>query len=272
VDAKLQLRVQRYGWDAAAQFYEDAWREPLSPAQETLLAFADLKPDETVIEAACGSGLVTKAIAEVVGPSGKVLATDLSQVMVDLTAANCATAGLGWVETERLGAEDLATGERQFDAALCALGLMYVPDPARAVAAMAQALRPGGRVVATVWGERKNCGWAEIFPIVDARVASEVCPLFYACGAPGALKDDFARAGLHTLREHRQHETLEFRDQRALLTAMLIGGPVALAVKRFTPAILAEVEAEFLASVQDHRTAHGGYRIPGEFVTVAGTR
>ena len=53
---------------------------------------------------------------------------------------------------------------------------------------------------------------------------------------------------------------------------MLIGGPVALAVKRFTPAILAEVEAEFLASVKDYRMADGAYRIPGEFVTVSGIR
>jgi len=272
MEPRLQLRVQRYGWDAASQFYEDAWRGPLAPAQQTLLRFADLRPGETVIEAACGSGLVTRAIAEAVGPSGKVLATDLSQAMVDLTAAACAAAGLDWVETARLGAEELGGDDRRFDAALCALGLMYVPDPARALAAMAKSLRPGGRAVATVWGERKNCGWAEIFPIVDARVASEVCPLFYACGAPGALKDDFAKAGLGGLREHRQRETLEFQDARTLLTAMLVGGPVALAVKRFTPAILAEVEAEFLASVKDYRTAQGGYRIPGEFVTVAGNR
>ena len=49
---------------------------------------------------------------------------------------------------------------------------------------------------------------------------------------------------------------------------MLIGGPVALAVKRFTPEVLAEVEIEFLASVKQHRVADGRYLIPGEFVTV----
>jgi hypothetical protein len=137
---------------------------------------------------------------------------------------------------------------------------------------MARAVRPGGRVVATVWGERRNCGWAEIFPIVDARVASEVCPMFFASGAPGALIDDFAAAGLAELREHRQQETLAFPDERALLTATLLGGPVALAVKRFSPEAMRAVEGEFLASVASHRTMDGGYRIPGEFVTVAGRR
>lgn len=272
MDPRLQIRVQRYGWDAASELYEEGWRGPLAPAQQTLLRVANIKPAERVLEAACGSGLVTRALAEAVGPTGEVLATDLSQNMVDLTAWSCADAGYGQVRTARMSADDLVVAPESFDAAVCALGLMYVPDPGRAAASMAQATRPGGRVAATVWGERRNCGWAEIFPIVDARVVSEVCPLFFASGAPGSLKRDFEQAGLLEIEEHRQSETLAFADERSLLSAMLLGGPVALAVKRFTPAIMAEVEQEFLASVKDHRASDGSYRIPGEFVTVVGYR
>jgi ubiquinone/menaquinone biosynthesis C-methylase UbiE len=272
LDPKLQIRVQRYGWDAASAYYEDGWRGPLWPAQRTLFDTAALKPGERVLETACGSGLVTSMIAGAVGPEGEVLATDLSQNMVDLTARRCATEGLHWVRTARMNADDLTVEAGYFDAALCALGIMYVPDPLAAVTSMRRAIRPGGRVVATVWGQRKNCGWAEIFPIVDARVASEVCPMFFASGTAGSLSNDFAAAGLKEVHEHRQQEKLEFRDEKALLTAMLIGGPVALAVKRFTPQVMAEVEREFLASVQDHRTEDGRYLIPGEFVTVSGVR
>jgi ubiquinone/menaquinone biosynthesis C-methylase UbiE len=272
LDPKLQLRVQRYGWDAAASFYEDGWQGPLKPAQHTLLDMAALKRGERVLEAACGSGLVTSMIANAVGPEGEVVATDLSQNMVDMTARRCAAENLNWVTTVRMGAENLDVEAAHFDAALCALGIMYVPDPLAAVTSMRRAVRPGGRVVATVWGQRKHCGWAEIFPIVDARVASEVCPMFFAPGTSGSLARDFAAAGLKDVREHCQQEELEFHDEKALLTAMLIGGPVALAVKRFTPQVMAEVEQEFLASVREHRKADGRYLIPGEFVTVAGVR
>ncbi|MGE3875857.1 MAG: class I SAM-dependent methyltransferase [Parvibaculaceae bacterium] len=272
MDAKLQNRVQRYGWDAAATFYEDGWRGPLMPAQQTLFETADLKAGERVLEVACGSGLVTRRIAEAVGPGGEILATDLSQNMVDMTARLCASQGLDWVATARMSGDDLAVEAERFDAALCALGLMYVPDPRLAVQSMRRAVRPEGRIVATVWGQRKNCGWAEIFPIVDARVASEVCPMFFAPGTAGNLARDFETAGLGHVREHRQQESLEFQDENALLTAMLRGGPVALAVKRFTPAVMTEVENEFLASVRDYRAADGRYLIPGEFVTVVGWR
>lgn len=269
MDPKLQMRVQRYGWDAASALYEAGWRGPLAPAQQTLLRVAAIRPGERIIEAACGSGLVTRPLAEAVGPSGRVLATDLSQAMVDLTAGHCA--GCGWVETARRSADDLGE-EGGFDAAVCALGLMYVPDPGKAAASMARATKPDGRVVATVWGERRNCGWAEIFPIVDARVVSEVCPLFFASGAPGALRRDFEHAGLRDIEEHRQREVLAFPDEGSLLSAMLLGGPVALAVKRFAPETMTEVEREFLVSVKDCRASDGSYRIPGEFVTVVGRR
>lgn len=272
MDAKLQIRIQRYGWDAASELYDDGWRGPLAPAQQTLLRVADIKPGERVIEAACGSGLVTCAIAKAVGPAGHVLATDLSQNMVDLTARICAEAGYDWVASDRKSADDLAVEPNSFDASVCALGLMYVPDPGQAAISMARAVRPGGRVVATVWGERGNCGWAELFPIVDARVASEVCPLFFASGTGGSLKRDFERAGLRDVEEYRQREILEFPDDRSMLSAMFQGGPVALAVKRFTPETMAEAEGEFLESVKDYRSADGSHRIPGEFVTVIGWR
>jgi len=270
MDAKLQTRVQRYGWDAAAEHYEDGWRGPLQAAQATLVSFAAVRPGERVIEAACGSGLVTRTLAAATGPEGHVLATDLSQNMVEVTAD--ATRDMPWTETARMSADALEVAPESYDLAVSALGLMYVPEPRHAIASMSRAVRPGGRVVATVWGERRNCGWAEIFPIVDRRVASDVCPLFYACGAPGALRRDFEAAGLVEIREHRQHEHLAFTDEQTLLAAMLKGGPVALAVKRFTPQVLAEVEAEFLGSVRDYRTASGGYSIPGEFVTVRGEK
>lgn len=271
MDAKLQVRVQRYGWDAASIYYEEGWRTPLAAAQATLLSLAAIEPGERIVETACGSGMVTRALAKAVGPAGEVLATDLSQNMTELAAKACAGAGFDWVRTARIDASEIDSGGG-FDAAVCALGLMYVPDPGGAVAAMARAVRPGGRVAVTVWGERKNCGWAEIFPIVDARVMSEVCPLFFATGAPGSLQREFETAGLRAIKEQRQREVLAFPSQSALLSAMLLGGPVALAVKRFTPQVLAEVEREFLASVANFREVDGSYKIPGEFVTVLGWR
>lgn len=267
MEAKLQLRVQRYGWDAAAHLYEAGWQAQLAKAQSTLMRMSAFEPGQRVLETACGSGLVTAMVSEAVGSDGEVLATDLSQEMVNITEA----LGLPNVRTARMGAEVLDVVEASFDRAVCALGLMYSPDPGAALAEMYRVLRPGGRATATVWGERRNCGWAEVFPIVDGRVKSEVCPMFFGTGAPGALRHEFEQAGFTEIEEQRQSEMLEFSSAEVLLDAVLMGGPVALAVKRFDEATYREVGMEFLASVSDYLDGDA-YRIPGEFVTVTGVR
>ena len=64
MEPALQRRVQRYGWDKAANYYETSWQKQLQPAQENLIQFADVKAGEKVIDIACGTGLVTFPVAE----------------------------------------------------------------------------------------------------------------------------------------------------------------------------------------------------------------
>ena len=112
-----------------------------------------------------------------------------------------------------MDAEALELADAGFDVVLCALGLMYVPDPARALREMRRVLRPGGRVVLAVWGERARCGWSPVFPIVDAEVASEVCPLFFAW-ARATLAALCAQAGLHRHREDAARDDAALRRCR----------------------------------------------------------
>ena len=194
-DARLQLRIQRYGWDAAAAYYHAGWQAQLRPAHDRLLDMSGLSAGQQVVETACGSGLVTLRIADLVGPYGRVRATDLSEAMLDDLRSRLAGTRIANIEIRRMEAEKLDIPDDAVDAALCALGLMYTPDPAAAVAEMVRVVKPGGTVAATVWGERRNCGWNSVFPIVDARVASEVCPNFFATGMRGTLAKLFENAG-----------------------------------------------------------------------------
>ena len=271
MEAKLQRRIQRYGWDLAAADYEALWRQQLACAQTKLLACAAPAPGEHVLDVACGTGLIALGAARLAGPEGRVLGTDISDQMVEVGRRRAAGQGLSNVTFIRMDAENLALPDGRFDVALCALGLMYVPDPLRAVREMRRVVRPGGRLGLVVWGERSQCGWSPVFSIVESEVASEVCPLFFQLGREDTLRRLCAEAGLEAIEQHRITTTLDYADAEEACDAAFVGGPVALAWSRFDEAVRARVRSRYIDAISPWRSG-GGYRVPGEFVVVVGKR
>lgn len=267
MDAKLQRRVQRYGWDLAAADYEPLWQSQLAPAQAKLMACAALLPGEWVLDVACGTGLVSFAAARNVGPTGSVVGVDISGQMVEIAA--CRARELAETNTRfaRMDAENLALPDASFDVVLCALGLMYLPDPEQALREMRRVLRPGGRIVLAVWGERSACGWSPVFEIVDAEVSSEVCPLFFRLGQHDALSQACFDAYFAAVEQHRISVTLDYANADEACRAAFIGGPVALAWSRFDEATRARACARYLEAIDAWRDGDA-YRVPGQFVIV----
>jgi ubiquinone/menaquinone biosynthesis C-methylase UbiE len=221
-----------------------------------------------VLDVACGTGLIAFAAVRAVGPQGRVLGVDLAGQMVDVAARRAAEQQLPNVAFARMGAEALALPDAGFDVVLCALGLMYLPEPEQALREIRRVLRPGGRMVLAVWGERARCGWSAVFPIVDAEVASEVCPLFFRLGQRDTLARLCADARFEAIEQHRVVTALRYADADQACDAAFLGGPVALAWSRFDHEVRARVRARYVQAIAPWRDGRG-YRIPGEFVIVA---
>jgi ubiquinone/menaquinone biosynthesis C-methylase UbiE len=269
MDARLQRRVQRYGWDLAAADYAPLWQAQLALVQAELLRHAALKPGERVLDVACGTGLVSIAAARAVGVSGGgVDGVDLSGEMIERARHEALQQGCPGTAFTRMDAEALAFEAARFDVALCSLGLMYLPDPPRAMREMGRVLRPGGRLVLAVWGERTRCRWATLFNIVQDEVASEVCPLFFQFGQPDALAASCRTLGFLNIHQHRITTTLDYADAAQACRAAFSGGPVALAWSRFDDETRARVCARYTESIEPWRH-DAGYRIPAEFVIVS---
>lgn len=270
MEPALQRRVQRYGWDKASPYYETFWQQQLKPAQDLLLEMAALRPGENVLDIACGTGLVSFRALEELG-DGRLVGTDISEKMVGLASALSLQKGEHRARFLRMDAEELALDDGSFDVALCALGLMYMPAPLKALQEIRRLLKPGGRAVAAVWGQRQHCGWADIFEIVDRHVSSEVCPMFFHLGNPGFLERHFETAGFSHIAIRCIQSTLHYKDAKDALGAAFDGGPVALAYHKFNDAVKKEVHADYLASLSPYKDGEG-YEVPGEFVLAAGIR
>ena len=271
MEPKLQRRVQRYGWDRAVGSYEESWKTQLEPAQDRMLQVAELRPGERVLDVACGTGLVTLKAAASVQPGGEVVGTDISEEMVKAASETTSSQGVAGVRYERGEAEKIGFDDASFDAVLCGLGMMYVPSPVEALSEFRRVLRPGGRTSISVWGARDRCGWAEIFPIVDSRVQSEVCPAFFQLGTGKTLRHVMETAGFLNVTLDRLSTTLHYGSGDEALVAAFVGGPVALAYSRFDDGTRDAAHGDYLDSIAPFRKGER-YEIPGEFVVARGDR
>jgi SAM-dependent methyltransferase len=185
------LRAQLHGmWAAVAP----AWAEHAVYADTRgaaitakLLELSAPRPGERVLELACGAGGVGIAAAELVGPAGEVVLSDVAAEMTAIAATRAATLGLDNVRTLTLDLDDLDQPDQAYDVVLCREGLMFALDPARAVAEIRRVLRPGGRVAVAVWGPRARNPWlGVVFDAVSAQLGTPVPPP----GIPGPFALD----------------------------------------------------------------------------------
>ena len=271
MEPALQRRVQRYGWDKASAYYEAYWQKQLYPAQQKLLQLANIQKGDRVIDIACGTGLVSFPAAEQAGDKGFVMANDISDKMVEAGNAIAKEKKLSNISFHRMDAEELDIVDESYNIALCALGLMYFPDPLKALKEMYRSLKPGGHAVVAVWGRRKNCGWAEVFEIVDRRVASEVCPMFFNLGNEGTLQQYMNASGFKNITVERINTILDYSSGEEACGAAFLGGPVALAYSKFSDEVRREAYKEYIESIKSYQTADS-YHVPGEFVVAIGLK
>jgi len=141
-------------WDKHAKGWNDhsaQIRDWLREATDAMLAMAEVGLGARVLDVAAGAGDQTLDIAQRVGPTGAVLATDLSPAILEFAKERACHAGYDNVETVAADGENLGVGEGAFDAAVCRLGLMFFPDPGKGLREMYRALKPGGRACTMVF-------------------------------------------------------------------------------------------------------------------------
>ena len=194
----------RQQWEDAAEAWHrwgptlDAW---LGDATSSMLEAAGVTSGSRVLDVAAGAGGQTLAAARLVGPSGSVVATDISPTILTYAASSAVEAGLTNIEILEADGETLdALPAKSFDAVVCRLGLIYFPDQERALAGMRRALRDGGRISAIVYSTPDRNEFFSV-PVSIIRERAQLPapqpgqPGPFSLGGPGVLEAALSTAG-----------------------------------------------------------------------------
>jgi SAM-dependent methyltransferase len=180
-------------WEATL----DAW---LGPVTEAMLDLAKLKAGDRVLDLGAGAGEPSLSAARRVGPSGHVVATDISSNILEFAAQSARDRGLTNLETRVMDGEKPDLPEATFDAVLSRLGLIYFPDRDGALRSANRLLKGGGRVVLAGFSTPDQNRFFSI-PITVIRRRAGLAPPApglpgpFSLGAPGTMEDTLRRAG-----------------------------------------------------------------------------
>ena len=180
----------------AAQIYDTFFVPALFAEWAPRMAdMAWLRPGQTVLDVACGTGLFAREALARVRPDGAVSGLDCNQDM--LAVARQRESGIDW---RRGHAESLPYDDHSFDIVACQFGLMFFDDRQVALEQMWRALRPGGRLLVAVWDAlERTPGYATMTALLQRlfgeSIANELRAPF-VLGDPDQLRHLFAAAGM----------------------------------------------------------------------------
>ncbi len=208
-DANLYKSTTRQQWQDAAEAW-NAWGrllgEWLGPATELMLDMAAIGKGSRVLDVAAGAGQQSLVAARRVGPTGFVLATDISPNILDYAAENARIEGLDNLGTLAADGEALDVEEGTFDAVISRVGLIYFPDQQRALANIMRALKPGGRFSTIVYSTPDKNGFFSK-PVSIIRERAKLPPPApgqpgpFSLGSPGVLAGVLKQAGFRDVEE-----------------------------------------------------------------------
>jgi ubiquinone/menaquinone biosynthesis C-methylase UbiE len=178
-----------------------------APANEMMLDLANLRAGNRVLDVAAGTGDQTLLAARRVGPTGYVLATDLSTSMLNLAGEAVRNAGLTNVETRVMDAENIDLDPDSFDAVICRMGLMLFSNPVKSLIEMHRVVKPRGKVAALVWSTEEKNPCRGVPVAIFRRLGSDFSAvpglhLMFTLGDRGILEDTFRAGGFHEVAVH----------------------------------------------------------------------
>jgi SAM-dependent methyltransferase len=250
--AALQGRLWGARTDAWARIQQYTTR----PSWTAVLA--DLAPTsgKSLLDVGCGAG----GFAELAAHAGAAIAgIDAAQQMIEHAQRLVPDASF------RVGdLQDLPYPDGSFDAVTGFNSFQYAADPVVALREAARVTKPGGHVVAMIWGTAGECEAAAYLGAIGRLLPAPPprAPGPFALSEPGVLEALLTKAGLTPTPRHVVSAPWEYPDEVTMLDALMSSGPAAAAIENTSERAVRQAVRDACAR---YRRGDGSYRMENTF-------
>ncbi len=237
-----------------------------------LVEQAALRPGDSVLDVACGTGFVARRAAEVVGPTGRVVGVDTNPAMLETARRALATSPhrFEWIEASAL---EIPLPDAEFDAVLCQQGIQFMPDRAAALAEMVRLTRPAGKVAVTFFTPLAGQPYfsaqlAEFDRLLGSPFLAQAFEV-----DPSEVRDAMASLGLHeTTVDTVEGELLVARPLDEFVWGHALSLPAAPALQGLGDAGRERFVRAMVRVLEEFSDPAGGARIPVRTYLASGRR
>lgn len=215
------------------------------PYAKDLVERINIPDGGSLLEVACGTGIVTRRLRDRLSPSVKIVATDLNEAMITYARQKFRSdENTEWKPADAL---DLPFGDESFNAVVCQFGLMFFPDKQQGVNEAFRVLKPNGQFIFSVWDDIEQVDLAKAAEIVIKQFFPENPPDFYdipfSFHEPENLRAVLSTAGFREIKIDVVPFTCVSASARDAAHGLIHGNPVISAINERDASKTPEIEA-----------------------------
>lgn len=251
----------------------DAWLPHIAPVGDALLEALDVRPGESVLDVAAGTGEPGLTLARRMGGQVAIVGTDAAQSMVEVARQKASREGLANIEFRCMPAENLDFSEAYFDKLLCRFGLMFFDAPRTALSEMQRVLKPGGRLALAVWGAPDvipTMSW--YYRAFKGRIPDSLLPprdKIAGFGDPALLEGLLIEAGFHDVEISQREVVFRFPSFDTFWHLLEVSAVLKAQFEALPKEEWSSIPADIASWAEAHRTAEG-LAIPHGYLLATG--
>jgi enediyne biosynthesis protein CalE5 len=230
VDPRQYKETERQKWDSVAIGWQKWCRtieRGAGKLSNRLIELTEIKPDSRVLDISTGIGEPAITVANQMGKTGYILATDISPQMLSIAKQRAISLDLSDMIEFKVGdTETIDLPNSTFDAALCRAGLMLLPDLKAGLLNIYRSLIEGGRFAAAVWSSPDKVPFISVVMNTVMKEANVPSP---PPGTPGpfslsdenGLKNSFITSGFKNPTIERMNVSFDFESSSVFANFVL---------------------------------------------------
>jgi len=239
------------------------------PFAEDLADRLNVDGDRSVLELACGTGILTRVLRSRLAPSVKITATDLNEPMFRAAGGKFGTGEM--VHWQQADACHLPFADQAFDAVLCQFGLMFVPDKGLAVREARRVLKPGGQFLFNVWDSMEHNALGRLTHHTVTSFFEKDPPTFYQVPFgyhdPAEIRRILQEAGFGDVEVTVVEKVSRGARAQDAAIGLIEGNPIAVAIAERDPSLVPVITSAVAKAIEEQFGA-GELRAPMRAIVV----